>query len=372
LTGAEILRYPYFMAEKTEKATPKKLKDARKKGQVAKAQDLPAAMTFMVSIMGTLASMEYIFENFAGFLLQMFQAASGNSADFENKVPGYFALAIQIILSTSLPIMVIVCFVGVLVSFLVTGPVFSMEAMKFDLKKLNPVEGIKNKFKLKVLVELLKSIAKITGAAIIIYIVLWNALPQIISTVLMPVIGSATVVNDFLFTSALRVGIFFLLVGLFDLAFQKRNFATEMKMEKFEVKQEYKDTEGDPMIKGKRREMFREIAYQEGPRSARRAKAIITNPTHIAVALKYNPPEEPAPMIVTMGSGYIADQIIKIGVENNIPIMRNIDLARELYARGKISGYIPEDTYEAVAEILKWIESLEGNPDVNVELFKKS
>jgi len=186
----------------------------------------------------------------------------------------------------------------------------------------------------------------------------------------MPIIGSAHVVHDFLFTSALRVGIFFLMVGLFDLAFQKRNFASEMKMEKFEVKQEYKDTEGDPMIKGRRREMFREIAYQEGPKSARRARAIITNPTHIAVALKYNPPEEVAPIILTMGKGCIAEQIIKIGVDNNIPIMRNVDLARELYSKGEISDYIPEDTYEAVAEILKWIESLEENPDVNAEIFR--
>lgn len=358
------------MAEKTEKATPKKLKDARKKGQVAKIQDLPAAMTFIVSITGTLASMSYLFQKLASFTLEMFREASSKQGDFEAKAPGYFAEALQVILTSSLPIMVIVCFIGVLVSFLVIGPVFSFEAMKFDLKKLNPVEGIKNKFKLRVLIELLKSIAKITGAGIIIYGVIWNMLPQILSTVLIPVLASASVVNEFLFTATLRVGIFFLLVALFDLAFQKKNFASEMKMEKFEVKQEFKDTEGDPMIKGKRRELFREIAYQEGPKSVRRARAIITNPTHIAVAIKYAPPEEVAPIILTMGTGYVADQIIKIGLENNIPIMRNVDLARELYSKGKISDYIPEDTYEAVAEILKWIESLERNPEVNMELFK--
>jgi len=358
------------MAEKTEKATPKKLKDARKKGQVAKIQDLPAAATFLVSILGTLAILGYISERLVAFTLQMFRAVSTTGGDFTTRAPGYFFLAMQVIMECSAPIMVIVCFVGVLVSFLVVGPVFSMEALKFDLKKLNPVEGIKSKFKLKVLVELLKSIAKITGAGIIIYIVLWNSLPQIIATALLPPVASAAIVHDFLFTSAMRVGIFFLLVGLFDLAFQKKNFATEMKMEKFEVKQEYKDTEGDPMIKGKRRELFREIAYQEGPRAAKRARAIITNPTHIAVALKYNPPEEPAPIILTMGSGLVAEQIIKIGLENKVPIMRNVELARELYSKGEISDYIPEDTYAAVAEILKWIESLEENPDVNVELFR--
>ncbi len=358
------------MAEKTEKATPKKLKDARKKGQVAKIQDLPSAFTFVVSIGAALFAISYLFEQIGGFMLAMLREIPTAQADFESKSSGYLSYALQVIMNCSFPIMVIVCLVGVLVSFLVVGPVFSMEAMKFDLKKLNPVEGIKQKFKLKVLIDLIKSIAKITGAAIIIYIIIWNMLPQIISTVLMPVLGSAQVVNEFLVSAAIRVGLFFLLVALFDLAFQKKNFAKEMMMEKFEVKQEYKDTEGDPMIKGKRRELFREIAYQEGPGAARRARAIITNPTHIAVALKYNPEEEPAPIILTMGAGLMADQIIKIAIENKIPIMRNVDLARMLYMKGKISDYIPEDAYEAVAEILKWIQSLEENPDMNTELFR--
>jgi type III secretion protein U len=358
------------MAEKTEKATPKKLKDARKKGQVAKPVDLPQALTFFVSIMGTLAMVGMLFDNLGSFMLTMFRASGQVGGDFESKAAGYLTLAMQTIITCSAPLMIVVCVVGVITSFLVVGPVFSFEAMKFDLKKLNPIEGIKQKFKVKVLVDLLKSIAKITGAAIIIYIVIIDRLPEIISSVVMPLLGSALVVNDFLFTAALRVGIFFLLIGVFDFFFQKRNFEKEMKMEKFEVKQEYKDTEGDPMIKGKRRELSREIAYQDGPRSARRAKAIITNPTHLAVALKYDEGEDPVPIILTMGADAIADQIIKVGMENNVPIMRNVDLARELYSKGKISDYIPEDTYSAVAEILKWIQSLEENPDVNVELFK--
>ena len=180
-------------------------------------------------------------------------------------------------------------------------------------------------------------------------------LPQIIQTVLMPITGSAKVVEDFLISALIRVGLFFLIVALLDLAFQKKNFAKEMMMEKFEIKQEYKDTEGDPLIKGKRRELLREIAYQEGPGAARRARAIITNPIHIAVALKYNPEEEPAPIILTMGAGYMADQIIKIGIENKIPIMRNVDLARELYMKGTISDYIPEETYQS------WQKSSSGS-----------
>ena len=356
------------MAEKTEKATPKKLRDARKKGQVAKSQDFPSAITFIVSMGASIMSAGYLFNELGNFMLLMFRSI-GNSSDFETRAAGYMMQTIMTILRTSLPVVTIVAIVGVIANFFVVGAVFSFEAMKFDLKILNPIEGIKQKFKLKVLVELIKSVLKITGAAIIIYFIIWNALPQIISTVAMPVAASTKVVNDFLISATIQVGIFFLMIALFDLFFQRQQFAKEMKMEKFEVKQEYKDTEGDPLIKGKRREMFREIAYQEGPRAAGRARAIITNPTHIAVALKYNPEEEPAPIILTMGAGYLAEQIIKIGLENKIPIMRNVELARELYTKGTISQYIPEDTYEAVAEILKWIQSLEEHPDINRELI---
>ena len=358
------------MAEKTEKATPKKLKDARKKGQVAKIHDLPAAFTFIVSISSTLIFMSYFFSQIGPFTLTIFRGVTTAQEDFENKIPAYFLSALQVIINCSFPIMLFVCVTGIIVSFLVVGPVFSFQAMKFDLKKLNPIEGIKQKFKLKVLVELIKSILKITGAGLIIYFIIMNMLPQIISSVLLPITGSAMIVQSFLIKAAIQVGLFFLLISLFDLAFQKKNFAKDMMMEKFEIKQEYKDTEGDPLIKGHRRQLQREIAYQEGPASARKARAIITNPTHIAVAIKYNPEEEPAPMILTMGAGLVAEQIIKIGVENKIPIMRNVELARALYTKGKISDYVPEDTYQALSEILKWIDSLENNPDVNTELFK--
>ena len=360
------------MAEKTEKATPKKLRDARKKGQVAKAQDIPSAVTFIVSIASVLGFAGFFSDRIGGFTLQVLnQIATAGKTDIDTGavVATFWLNALQVILQTSLPVMGMVCLIGVLTSFLVVGPVFSFESMKFDLKKLNPIEGIKQKFKLKVLFELIKSCFKIGGAALIIYFIIKNALPQIISTVVMPPALSLQIVRDFLIKVIIQVGLFFLVVALLDLIFQKKQFAKEMKMEKFEVKQEFKDTEGDPMIKSRRRETFREIAYQEGPRAASKARVIVTNPTHIAVALKYMPPEDPAPLILTMGAGVMADRIIKIGLENKIPIMRNVDLARELYTRGSISEYIPEDTYEAIAEVLKWIKALEDNPDINKELM---
>ena len=246
-----------------------------------------------------------------------------------------------------------------------------MQAMKLDLKKLNPINGIKNMFKLKTFVELIKSILKIAGAIILIYTVVYNSLPKIIATAGMSVMGSAMVFSDFLVKVAVRIGIFFLAVAIFDLVFQKKNFAKEMKMEKYELKQEMKDTEGNPEIKGKRRQVQQEIAYQDGPQATRRARAVVTNPIHIAVALEYEAETDPAPRIGVMGKGTSADTIMKIAIEENIPIMRNPILAQELYNKGQIGHYVPEETYEAIAEVLKWIDQLKENTDYNVEIFKE-
>lgn len=357
------------MAEKTEKATPKKLRDARKKGQVAKSQDFPSAFTFITSISAVILLSRHLFETFASYIIMMFKLSSAD-IDMQNQAGGIFSAAIQVIFNTSMPILVITSFIGLLTSFLIVGPMFSIEAMKPDIKRLNPVTNLKNLFKFKTFFELLKSLFKISGAVVLIYSVVWHSIPEIISAAALPVFGSAIIFSDFLIKVIIRVGIFFLAIAIFDLIFQKRNFAKEMKMEKFEVKQEYKDTEGDPQIKGKRKQAAQEIAYQEGPMSVKRAKAVITNPTHIAVAIEYHSDAEPAPRIVTMGKGSIADLIMKIAQDNGVPIMRNVALARTLFEKGKISDYIPEETYQAVAEILRWLEGIETLETSGMELFK--
>lgn len=358
------------MAEKTEKATPKKLKDARKKGQVAKSQDFPSAFTFVVAIMLTLYSSGHLFQTLGGYIIEIFGSVGESTPNISRIGGELFVNALMTIITASIPMIIVVPAIGVLVNFLIIGPLFSMEIMKFDFKKLDPVQGIKNKFKIKTFVELIKSVLKIIGAAAIIFYVIWTSIPEVVTTAAMPVYGSAMVLDEFLRKVAIRVGIFFLAVAIFDLSFQKKNFSKEMKMEKFEVKQEYKDTEGDPLIKGKRRKIAREIAYQEGPKGASRAKAIITNPTHIAVAIGYEEEAEEVPIIITMGQGPVADKIIQIANDAHVPIMRNVSLARQLFATGTQGDYIPRDTYQAVAEILRWIESLEENPDINPELFQ--
>ena len=356
------------MAEKTEKATPKKLRDSRKKGQVAKSQDFPSAFTFITSISVVLFSTKYLFEQMGGYIIATFRSIAGTS-DMTNRVGGYLGQCLMIILECSLPIVVVTSLVGVLVSFLVVGPVFSSEVLKIDLKRLNPVTNIKNMFKMKTWIELIKSILKISGAMLLIYSVIYSSVPEIIGTAAIAPIGSAVVFSSFLTKVIIRVGIFFILVAIFDLAYQRHNFQKEMKMEKFEVKQEFRDTEGDPQSKAAQRQVAQEVAYQEGPMAARRARAIITNPIHIAVAIEYKETTEPAPRIVTMGQGIMADKIIRIGQDAFVPIMRNVALAQTLFSKGKIGDYVPEETYEALAEILQWLKRLEAGEE-EPELFK--
>lgn len=353
------------MAEKTEKATPKKLRDARKKGQVAKSKDFPAAFTFIVALASVVAMSNFFFTTLAEFMVTMFSMIQ-TDIDMEHRAGSFGTMAIQVIMNASMPLMILICVVGVLVNFLIVGPLFSMEAMKPDIKKLNPVSNLKNMFKMKTFFELLKSIFKIAGAIVLIFSAINGSLSEIVQTAGMPIIGATMVFSDFLIKVSIRVGIFFIVIALFDLIYQKQNFAKEMKMEKFEVKQEMKETEGNPEIKGKRRQIAQEIAYQDGPAQVKRARAVVTNPTHIAVALEFDEEKDPAPKILTMGKGLIAEQIIKYALEYEVPIMRNVELAQQLFEEGAISGFIPEDTYNAVAEILRWLAQIEETKEEHV------
>ena len=345
------------MAEKTEKATPKKLRDAKKKGQVAKSQDLPSAFTFIVSVWATVAMAGLLYHYLSDFLVAAFRLIPNEN--LENVIIQLFTNSIIIIFIASIPILGIVCVIGVAINFLTVGPVFAPEVFKFDPKKFDPIQNLKAKFKMKTFVELIKSCIKIGIASWLIYDVMWNSLPTLIRTVSLPTAASLLVFNAFLMEVVLKVGLFFLAVAIADFAYQKFDFGKEMMMEKFEVKQEYKNTEGDPHIKSKRRQIAQEIAYSEGPTGGvKRAQAVVTNPTHIAVALGYNKEMDAAPYIIAMGKDILAERIIAIAEQNEIPVIRNIRLARKLWDEGEVHEFVPEETYETIAEIIRWINSL--------------
>lgn len=345
------------MGEKTEKASPKKLRDAKKKGQVAKSQDLPSAFTFIASIWIVLGMSHFLYEKMGGFIIAAFNQIQ--KGDISNAVAGLMLEANQVIFYCSIPALVAVSILGSLITFLSVGPVFAPEVFKFDIKKFDPIQNLKSKFKVKTLVELVKSLIKIGIASWIIYDVMYNSLPVLIRAVSMPMASTLLIFHAFLMEVIIKVGLFFIIVAVADFIYQKKDFAKEMMMEKFEVKQEYKNSEGDPHIKGKRRQIAQEIAYQEGPTGGvKRAQAVVTNPTHLAIAIGYERDVDAAPYILAMGENLIAERIIKIAEANDIPVVRNIKLAHRLWDQGDVYEYVPEDTYEAIAQIIKWIAAL--------------
>ena len=238
------------MGEKTEKASPKKLRDARKKGQLAKSQDLPAAFTFIASLWITLGMSVTLYHKMSDFLIASFKLVSNQ--DLTNVLGPVWGQAIVVIFTASIPVLLGVVCIGVLINFLSVGPCFATEVFKFDIKKFDPIQNLKAKFKLKTLVELLKSCLKIGIASYIIYRVMYNSLPILIQAVSMPMGSALMIFYYFLMEVVVKVGLFFIVVAVADFVYQKKNFAKEMKMEKFEVKQEYKNTEGDPHIKGQK------------------------------------------------------------------------------------------------------------------------
>ena len=350
------------MAEKTEKASPKKLRDARKKGQIAKSQDAPAAITFIVSIATMLTMSSRIYKELSGFVITTF--SSVDTSDIGGLVSSLFFQAITLIFRNAIPIMAATAATGMLVNFLLVGPTLALEAFKPDIKKFDPIQNIKSKFKMKTLVELIKQLAKISGAFYLIYGVVKTSLPELVETVNLPMEASFAIYLSFLLEVIKRVGIFFIVVAAADFFYQRKTFSKEMMMEKHEVKQEYKNSEGDPQIKSKRKQIAQENANSAEPaKAARNASAIVTNPIHIAVAIAYEPDKYPLPYICALGKNALAQMIVKEAEDYDVPIMRNIPLAHDLYDNGEIWDFIPEDNYEAVAEILRWVASLTGEND---------
>jgi len=345
------------MGEKTEKPTPKKLRDAKRKGQVAKSQDFPAAFTFVASIGMTLSMVPSIFRKLADLFHSCLAVI--REPNLETILPAILKQSILLIFSCVVPIVLFVAVVGMISTFISVGPVWAPEVFKFDIKKFDVVQNLKGKFKIKTFVELLKSILKLTIAGIIVYRIVYSNIPTVIQTIHLPVLEALAVFAELLKEVIFKIGLFFVAIAVFDLMYQKHNFEKEMMMEKFEIKQEYKDTEGDPQIKGKRKQIAQEIAYQEGPAGAAKgAKAVVTNPTHLAIALEYEKELDPCPFILAMGEGPLAEQIIRVAEQNDVPIIRNIPLAHKLWQEGAAFEYVPETTYEPVAEVLRWVASL--------------
>jgi flagellar biosynthesis protein FlhB len=347
------------MGDKTEEASPHKMQEARKKGQIAKSKDLPSALLMIVGFAALSSQTSTL-----GHAIRDLGREMMSSVEPLSRVDLTPAIAldlvtrcINLVLMLTAPILGGVMVVALLTNFLLVGPLFTMATLKPDLKKLNPLPAVKNWFKVKSLVMLALNIAKIAVAGYLSYNVCKKYSHELINSINLGMWEIMVLGGSMLKDIIIQVGFFFLVMGVIDFAYQKKSFGKEMKMSKDEMKREHKQNEGDPEIKHKRQELAREMLEHAMSENVQHADAVITNPTHIACAIKYDDKNMDAPQLTAKGMRHTAEKIVAIAKKHNVPILRNISLARAL-SELQLGDAVPEGLYDAIAEVLNFVYEL--------------
>lgn len=346
-------------AEKTEKATPKKRKDAREEGQVLQSREVTAVFILLACFLVLKVYGKYLFNFLMKYMVDIYSNIENIENYFiENNLMIGFVKTIAIFMGLIAPILLTAFIAALLINYLQVGFLFTTKPLKIQLNRINPVEGFKRLFSKRALMELLKSNLKILFIGYTAYSFINKNILEIIS---LSKLESSIILKNFsslAFSFAMRILIVVAVLALMDYFFQWREYEKNLMMTKHEIKEEYKQTEGDPLIKSKIREKQRQIAMSRMIQEVPKADVIITNPTHIAIAIKYDNELYSAPYIIAKGVDIIAENIKDVAAENAIPIVENKPLARTLYEVTEIGDIIPEELYEAVAEVLAYVYSL--------------
>lgn len=341
--------------EKTEEPTPQKLKQARDKGQVAKSQDAVQALLF-VGVFTVLAlTIGQLADAFMELILGSIEA--GTRAPSTETVLLVAEDALWFTLKVSLPALGAAFAFGLAANYLQVGFLFTTHAIKPDVKKMNPVSGIKQMFSKKKIVESLKQMIKFTLVAWVVYDAIKGSAADVVRSARMDLLAAVQVGGNIIFDIAVRVAALFFVVAAADFFWQRHSFKKDMMMSKYDVKQEYKQSEGDPQLKAERKALAEELVMHGSQQNVANADAVVTNPAHIAVAIKYDKDKHGAPVVVAKGMRKNADKIKEIAREAGVPILRNVPLAQALN-KLDIDEEIPEELYEAVAEILNFVYEL--------------
>jgi flagellar biosynthetic protein FlhB len=344
----------FFEGEKTEKPTSKKKRDARRKGQVALSQEVGTAFLFLASFVALRAFAGGIFRGIS----EMFHYMFGFISTYEQlpgteSYAGLVSYAFQRVIIMLIPMFAVALIVGIIINLLQVGWHPTTETLKLKFNKLSPKNGIKKMFGMQALMNFVKSLLKIGIIGTVIFLAILEK--QEMATVFMRMdIGmSVAYIADFAVTLGIRVGAAYLIIAALDYAYTRYKHNKQLKMSKSEVKDEYKQSEGDPQIKGKIRQKMREVGMRRMMQSIPEADVIITNPTHFAVALKYDiSTGAGAPIVTAKGADFLAMRIKDAAKEARVPIVENKPLARTLYDNVDVGREIPPELYVAVVEIL--------------------
>lgn len=348
--------------EKTEDATSKKLTDVRNEGNVAKSKEVVTAASLLALFLSLKYTMGFVgnrlVKSFSDFyvLIPRYTNDGIQTADFS----GLFFKAVLSLGIIILPFLLI----GLVVSFFGNSLQFQFKAtakpLQPKLSKLNPVSGIKRMFSVNTLMELLKSIVKIVFISYQVYGVFTEHISDLYLIYDMSVSQSMLLMYDIIIELGMKICILFILIAAADLKYQRWKFKEDNKMTKQEVKDEFKNQEGDPKVKGQQRQRMMQASQRRMMAAIPEADVVITNPTHFAVALSYRSGEGQAPIVVAKGADFLAGRIKDIAKESHVEIVENKPLARMLYYNVELGAEIPPELYQAVAEVLAYVYQLQN------------
>ncbi|UFJ42141.1 flagellar biosynthesis protein FlhB [Brevibacillus humidisoli] len=354
-----VVDLQFFAGEKTEKATPQKKKDARKKGQVAKSSEFAPALNISLVFLFLLLGGPWMLDSLLQIIRESLVTYSRWQINEENLSVLTYQVTYEAVKVVG-PIMLVSLVVGLGANYLQVGPLFTLEPLKMKLEKIDPIQGAKRILSLRSLVELCKAIFKISIGLYIAYLILWSAKDELIQLSL----KSIDAVLGFTAWEVLKLGVFIglllVILAVLDYIYQRYEYEKNLRMSKQDIKDEFKRMEGDPLIKSKIKERQRQMAMRRMMQEIPNADVIITNPIHFAVAIRYDADTMSAPTVIAKGQDYLALKIKEIAKKHRIITMENKPLARALYSQVDVGQQIPEELFKAVAEILAYVYKLQG------------
>lgn len=344
---------------KTEKPTPKKLQDARKKGQVPKSQDLSSAISFGLFTLAFTALTTYVLQRGYVFLQESLRFAS-NPESAVHELPAIGMRALIWLLVLAAPFLAIAFFTGVVGNMVQVGFLFTTESLKPSFSKINPISGFKNIFGKKALFGLLKNLMKLSIVVGFMLYTIYQSAPIILNSGNVGVENIFPLMIELVSSLAIQLAVFLAILGVADYAYQRYDHKKNLMMSMQEIKDEHKDMEGDPQVKSQRKAMYKDM-LSGNIKDVSDATALLVNPTHFAIAIRYDASRDQVPIVLVKGQDHIALKMKEIAGESSVPIIENKPLARAMYKQVEPMDPIPADMYQAIAEILALILQAEEN-----------
>lgn len=343
--------------EKTEQATPKREKEAREKGQVARSKELTTALLLMTAASSLYSFSNGIAKSFAEIAVKAWSPSLKNILSPKQMLAGFGELLYQIILAT-MPFFLILFILALTAPLLTGGFSFSSKAFAPQANRMSPAKGFKRMFGMHALIELIKALAKVIVVFVIGYLVMRQVFPELLALGSGNIQAGVQQAMDIVARSFFLISLSLILIAFIDVPYQIWNHSKQLKMTKQEVKDEHKEVEGRPEVKGKIRQLQREMAQRRMMDAIPDADVVVTNPEHYSVAIKYDPINSSAPIVVAKGADVIAMQIRKVAIANDVYILRTPPLARAIYHTTEIDQEVPQGLYLAVAQVLAYVFQL--------------